>query len=228
MTDYEPLDLAGWCNAGTAILGTSQAPALGQQTFHGLPFQIGGPAAAGGADCFLAFGSGGYDTPLSIPVGRTARRLIVAHRLLESELYAGGPVGTTVAEYVVVLANGERLVVPIRERFEILALTIPWGGHAFNAVYDQQDGLMPRYRGGWGGSGYRQAEVQQANPRDYVLWSWSNPQPEQPIVALEIVPRGPRFIVAAVTVGQLDEDPFNHAGARPVKITLPQAEDGAR
>src|SRR5690242_11602686 len=101
MTDYEPLDLSGWCNAGTAILGAQQAPALGRQTFHGLPFQIGGPDATGGDDRFLAFGSGGYDGPLRIPFGHTARRLIVAHRLLDSTLYEGGPVGETVAEYVI-------------------------------------------------------------------------------------------------------------------------------
>ena len=40
MIDYEPLDLAGWCNAGTAILGTKQAPQRGQKHFHGLTFQI--------------------------------------------------------------------------------------------------------------------------------------------------------------------------------------------
>lgn len=228
MTDYEPLDLAAWCNADPTILGTQRAPALGQQTFHGLPFQIGRVDLAGDSAAFLAFGAGGYDAPLRIPVGRTARRLIVAHRLLESVLYEGGAVGTTVAEYAVLLANGERLVASIRERFEIVALTIPWGGHAFNAVYDRQDEMLPRHSGPWGDAGRRQTEVEQANPRDYILWSWENPQPEQAIEALEIVPRGPRFIVAAITLGYLDEHPFNRTGARPVKIVLPQSEDGAR
>jgi hypothetical protein len=228
MTDYEPLDLASWCNAAATILGTEHAPACGRQTFHGLPFQIGRPDSAGDAACFVAFGPGGYVAPLRIPVGRTARRLIVAHRLLETALYEGEPVGRPIAEYVVLLANGERLAIPIRERFEILALPIPWGGRAFDAIGDQPDALLPRHSGPWGQAGNRQTEVQQARAHDYVLWTWANPQPEQPIEALEIIPRGPRFIVAAVTIGQLAEHPFNRAGARPVKITLPQPDDAAQ
>jgi hypothetical protein len=227
MIDYEPLDLTPWCNADAAILGTQHAPALGRQTFHGLPFQIG-QAETGGTACLLAFGSAGQTAPLRLPIDRTARRLIVAHRLLDSALYAGEPLGKLVAEYAVLLANGERLVAPIRERFEILALPIPWGGQAFNAVNDQPDGLQPRHSGPWGQAGRRQTEVEQSQPRDYVLWTWTNPQPDQAIVALEFIPHGPRFIVAAVTLGRVDEDPFSRAGGRSVKITLPQSADAAR
>lgn len=226
MADYEPLDLAGWCNVGVAALGAQQAPALGRQTYHGLPFQIGTADAA--APCFLAFGDGGYAAPLRLPVGRAARTLIVAHRLLDSTLYQGTALGAPVATYTVVLANGDRIATPIRERFEILALPILWGGHAFNATNDRADGLMPRHSGPWGNAGNRQAEVLQSVPRDYVLWTWSNPQPDQEIVAIEIDPLGPRFIIAALTLGQPDEHPFNRAGSRPVKITLPQPEDAAR
>lgn len=227
MRDYEPLDLTAWCNAGAAVLGTASPPAIGQQTFHGLLFQIG-RADATGDPSFLAFGDGGHTAPLRIPIGRTVRRLIVAHRLLDSALYEGAPLGRPIAEYAIVLANGERLAAPIRERFEILALPIPWGGHAFNAVNDRPDGLQPRFAGEWDYAGRRQTEVEQSFPVDYVLWTWTNPQPDQSIEALEIVPQGPRFIVAAITLGHLDEAPFTRAGARPVRITLPQAADAAR
>ena len=228
MADYDPLDLTAWCNADAAILGTARPPALGRQTFHGLPFQIGRPEAASTAAAFLAFGEGGYAAPLTIPIGRAARRVIVAHRLLDSTLYEGGPVGTIVADYTLLLASGERVGVPVRERFEIVALSIPWGGHTFNAVYDRQDGTLPRHSGPWGAAGYGQTEVEQANPRDYVLFTWENPQPGQAIAALEIAPRGPRFIVAAITLGHLDEHPFNRAGARPVAIALPRPADRDR
>lgn len=227
MADYEPLDLSTWCNVGATVLGGQHAPALGRQTFHGLPFLIG-PADASEAACFLAFGQGGHTTPLRLPVGRTARALIVAHRLLDSTLYEGAPLGREVATYTVVLANGERLAAPIRERYEILALPNPWGGHAFNATNDRQDGLPPRHSGPWGSAGYRQTEAVQSVARDYVLWTWTNPHPAEEIAAIEIAPLGPRFIVAAITLGQADEYPFNRAGARPVAITLPAPGDAAR
>lgn len=227
MNDYEPLDLTAWCNADATPLGASQTPARGQQTFHGLPFQIGDPASSSNA-CFVAFGPDGHTGSLRIPVGRTAHRLIVAHRLLDSALYQGAPLGAPVAEYAFLLANGERIAAPIRERFEILALPIPWGGHAFDAVNDQPNGLQPRHSGPWDYAGRRQTEVTQSHPLDYVLWTWINPRPDQEIVALEIIPQGPRFIVAAITLGHLDEDPFHRAGARPVKITLPQQVDAAQ
>ncbi|MGN6672572.1 MAG: CehA/McbA family metallohydrolase, partial [Thermomicrobiales bacterium] len=77
----------------------------------------------------------------------------------------------------------------------------------------------------WGQAGYRQTEARQGQPRDYVLWTWMNPHPDQPLAAMEIVPRGPRFIIAAITLGHLDEAPFPRTGARPVKITVPQPAD---
>lgn len=227
MADYEPFDLSVWCNAGPAILGSEAAPPLGAQQFHGLPFLIGQPRSSA-APCFLAFGPGGCAEPLRIPIGRSAHRVIVAHRLLDSALYQGGPVGLPIADYIFRLADKTEVVAPIRERFEILALPMPWGGHAFNAVYDQMSAVLPRSEGRWEDAGRRQTEVQQAVPRSYVLWTWVNPQPDQPIATLEIVPHGPPFLVAAITLGHCDEHPFVRAGARSLRLTLPQPEDAAQ
>ncbi|MCC6629831.1 MAG: CehA/McbA family metallohydrolase [Chloroflexi bacterium] len=226
MTDYEPVDLSVWCNAGAALLGADTP--LGLQVFHGLPFQIGASRPAPSSPCVIHFGSAGCPDPLRIAIGRPAHRVIVAHRLLESTLYEGGSLGEVVAEYVFHLAGGERVVAPTRERFEILALSVPWGGHAFNAVPDRANELQPRYEGRWDDYGRRQTEVSQAVPHRYVLWTWTNPRPAQAVVDLEIVPKGPSFLIAAVTLGHLDEHPFNRAGARPVKIVLPDASDAAQ
>lgn len=226
MTDYEPVDLTVWCNAGPALLGDDTP--LGVQTFHGLPFQIGAHRPTPTGPCFIHGGDGGCADPLRIAIGRTAHRVIVAHRLLESSLYEGGPLGEVVADYVFHLADGERIVAPIRERFEMLALPVPWGGHAFNAVPDRANELQPRYGGRWDDFGRRQTEVSQAVPHRYVLWTWPNPRPDVAIVDLEIVPKGPSFLIAAVTLGHLDEHPFNRGGARPVKIVLPLTEDAVQ
>ena len=86
-------------------------------------------------------------------------------------------------------------------------------------------GLAPRYEGAWGSAGNRQTEVSQGTPRDYYLWTWKNPRDGAEIASIEIQPQERRFIVAAVTLGYLDENPIPRRPRREVKITLPQADD---
>src|SRR5579871_2590025 len=90
MKDYEPLDLSAFCNAGPEVCGPDRVPALGAQTFHGLPFQIG---AGEGKPCFLAFGTEPplASTPVSIPIEQRARRLLFAHVLRNTHLHEGDP-----------------------------------------------------------------------------------------------------------------------------------------
>jgi len=225
MKDYEPLDLSAYCNAGPEASGRpNHTPLTGEQTFHGLPFLIGGGE---GKPAFIALGPGA--APVTIPVGQTVRYLIFAHALLESRLTDGDPVGRTVARYVFVYTDGQREEVPIRERFEIAIVPTGWGSLPFLAVPDQKDGLMDRYRGEWGASGYRQTEAQQAWPRDYFLWAWENPRPDATMDRVELHPTedGLRFWVAALTLSRAQEEPFRRAAAIPVKLTLPKPEDAA-
>ena len=58
----------------------------------------------------------------------------------------------------------------------------------------------------------------------YYLWAWKNPRPEQGIDAIEIVPKGPRFLVVGITLGSVDENPLVRTGRRPVKLVLKDAE----
>src|SRR5690349_8803404 len=101
MNAYELLDLSALCNTGPEIVGPDRDPAVGEQTFHGLPFRIGSDK---GAPCFLGFGASSplYTEPVSIPIGKAARRLIFAHAQAESHLEEGQPVGTTIARYTFV------------------------------------------------------------------------------------------------------------------------------
>lgn len=222
---YLPLDLSTLYNADVATIDQQTAPPLGAQQFHGIPFQLG--SAERGAHCFLLLGGAGQ-MAARIPVGRQAHSVIVAHRLLDSQLNAGGPLGERTADYVLCYADGERERLPIRERFEIAVVPSGWGQLPFLAVPDQKEQLRPRYQGDWSAAGYRQTEGMQANARAYYLWSWINPRPDQAIEAIEIEAAGPRFLVAAVTLGLEDEAPFHRDGSRAVKIVLPQAADAKR
>jgi hypothetical protein len=232
MNAYEPLDLSAYCNAGVEMLGPNRTPAVGEQSLRGLPFCIGGDA---GKPCFLGFGAGDSlrSEPVSIPIGRAAKRLLFAHVQAESHLDEGEPVGGVVAHYAFVFADGERAEVPIRERFEIAVVPPGWGCLPFLAAPDRKDGLVDRYRGEWGGSGFRQTEATQASPRDYYLWVWENPRPDVAVARVEILPGGadgapyPKFLIAGITLSQADEDPLGRAAGVPVHLTLPRPEDAA-
>ncbi len=224
MRDYVPLSLDELANAGLGLLGANATVLIGDQLLRGLPFQIG----CNPERCFVGFGEGLRGEPLTIPIDRTARTVLVAHRLLDSPILAGGPVGTIVAEYVFRSADGAEERVPIRDRFEIAVVPTEWGQRPFDALPDRNDVLRPRYEGPFGGAGERLAEVVQGTARAYYLWAWENPRPEVPLASLTVAPAGPRFLIAGVTLGHRDEHPFVRSGARPVKVVLTDPAEAAR
>jgi hypothetical protein len=136
--------------------------------------------------------------------------------------------GDVVAEYIFRWADGEELRVPIRERFEIAFVPSPWGQGAWLAVPDHQDGLYPRQEGRWDEIGRRQTETYHGGARDYYLWAWANPHRERALASVTIVPTGRKVVLAAITLGHLDEAPLRNGAKREVLITLPQAQDAAK
>ena len=232
--EYEPLLLSAKCNAGielyrpgnlesdgTYLQPLPDSPPIGAQIFHGLPFHIGDKQMTG-QECFLGFGQHDslYSQPVAIPVGRVAPYVIFAHALLETELWRGGSLGDVIASYVFHFSDGKRIAAPIRERFEIGNIPLPWGQFPFLCVPDRKDYLENRYQGAWDYAGFRQTEVTKGVPLGYYLWAWRNPHPHLEITSIEIVPAGPKFVLAGVTLGHLDEDPFVRSTRVPVKITL--------
>ena len=220
---YQPLDLTRYRNAPAALLAQDHEPALGSQHLHGVPFSVGSGADA----AFIGLGDGLAAEPISIHVDEPARTVVVAHRLVGSELQNGGQPGLTCAEYRFTLADGSQHVVPIRERFEISDIPL-WGQLPFLAIPDQQHELIARWQGPWGHAGYRQTEAAQSHARDYFLWLWSNPRPDVPLRSIELVPGTRRVLVAAITLGLVDENPLTHTGAVPVRIDLKSSELASR
>ena len=229
MPDYLPLDLSALCNAGLDVLEEKPNTPIGDQLCRGLPFRVNDDPA----NCFIAFdkASGG----VTIPVNSRATGLILAHRLLKSDLMEGGPLGIPVAEYVFRLAggkeggneSGEEVRVPIRERFEIGHISL--GGKPFVALPDRGPVKMRRYAGDdWGDSGKRQTEVTGDYSRGYYLWAWRNPHPDREIESLEVIPAGPPFIIAGLTVTQANEHPFVRQGKREARLTLTDPEDAEK
>ena len=218
MSDYEPLDLTDHLNGGMDVLGASGTAEIGPRHFRGLPFTIGNDPER----CFISLH--GDSEPVSIPVGSAASRIIFAHRLLVSEIDEGGPVGVHIADYIFSLANGQEHIVPVRERFEIgFVPTDSFRGPSglpFLAVTDGKHRLFPRNEGPWQEIGRRQTEYLQAAAHSYFLWSWTNPERDVAIESIRIVPKGPSFLIAGVTLSQMDEHPFARQGRREAKITI--------
>ncbi|MFZ0547777.1 MAG: CehA/McbA family metallohydrolase [Candidatus Promineifilaceae bacterium] len=229
--NYQPLNLSPLLNCSVDLYETltevdvAQIP-LGEQVFQGLPFQIGDDSA----DHFLGFGSkeGLYQHPVRIPIGKTAHYLIFAHALLETDLWQGGAVGEQIARYLFHYENGRMIEAPIRERFEIDSVPFRFGQKPFLCVSNQKDNKYPRSEGPFGMAGWRMTEVRWGIPRAYYLYAWSNPEPDSPLAAVEIVPAGRTFIIAGITASHLPEFPFVRQTRRSVVITLPERERAKR
>ena len=227
MADYEALDLSEWCNAGVTVIGNEGDVAVGRQTFRGLPFLIGGDNDEVASNRFIELNGDGLG--VKVPIRRGASRVIVAHALLETDLPSGGPWGDQVAEYVFNLSGGREDRVAIRERFEIgtpasIGAISGGSGPISAAATDRKAFLLPRYEGSWGEAGMRLMDARGDQCQWYYLWAWKNPDPDRDIESVEFVPRGPRFIVAAITLGRLDEHPFAREGRRPARIVLTDQE----
>lgn len=227
MTDYEPINLGQYCNTGIEVYGEN-IPKTGSQLFHGLPFEIGSgdPSSA-----FIGYAPDLAGEPVRVRVGKSARVILFAHAVLNSSIDQGEPAGSIVATYTFHLSGGRSHEVPIRERFEIGAIPMGWGLLPFSAQADGRDSMHPRYEGPWGDAGNRQTENYMGWPGHYYLWAWRNPEPEADIESIEIrpglEPGRPQLVVAAITLGHLDEDPFCREAAVPLKVTLPRPEDAA-
>ena len=101
-------------------------------------------------------------------------------------------------------------------------------GAPFRAVVDQKHQLQPRVEGRWEETGRRQTEVVVGGIQGYYLWAWENPSPDDTIESIEVVPKGPHFLLAAVTLGHVDEYPFVRQGRRETRIVLADAGDAEK
>ena len=213
---YEALNLQDLCNAGADVLpaeANRPHPTRGRVELRGLPFLIGTDDKQG--DCFLV-----PSEAVSLDIGKQARHVVVAHRLLAPTKSAGHGIGTAVAEYVFHLANGTSHAVSIRERFEIQIVQPEWGRFPFLAVSDTLDHKVDRFEGRWDRAGERLAEHSLGWPKDFFLWCWENPDPDIVLERFEIRPTEHRILVAGVTLSTLDEHPFVRTPARPVRLTV--------
>ncbi len=219
LPDYAPLDLTAIANAPASVLPADPPLPAGPVSFHGLPFLIGA------GDRALIAGGGERMDSLTIPVSRTATWIVAAHRLLESRLMEGDPVGRAVADWTLRFADGTEQVLPVRERLEIGILPVSWGQWPILTAPDQPEGMSPRYQAGGGG---RQTEAYQGWAKWFWLMAWPVADPAKPIGSIVIRPHGPKFAIGGACLSAVPEEPFTRAAKVPLKIILPKSEDAAK
>jgi hypothetical protein len=218
--DYEPVELAAFCNAGSDALAGGPPIAAGLRRLHGFPFLIE-RARDGDAARFIVVEPDGPD--VVIPLGRPADHVIVAHRRLPGPAPEREPsTGDLVAEYVFDVEGAPAATAPIRERFEIGVAPRRWDWEApFLAVLAGATEPLDRNRGAWDDAGLRQTEIPYRERRGEVfLWAWESPDPERVLASVRLRSRGSRILVAAITVGHAAEDPFGRDAALPLRISM--------
>ena len=167
------------------------------------------------AKLFLGFGEGVHTDSIQVPINANPKRVIFVHRLLESRIPEGEPIAKLIADYVFHYTDGEVVSVPIRERFEIGSVPQGWGQQTFLAIPTGKTAYTSVTKGHGDPAGNRQTEATQGTPRDYYLWAWKNPREGAEVASIEIQPQERRFIVAAITLGYLDE--IRYPAVRVVK-----------
>ena len=207
--------------------GPGRAGLLGRQTLRGLPFLIGNSED----ESIALFGPGGHTAAVRIDVGQSVHSLTFAQVLLDSEVPRHGSPGNVVARYLFHFADGSKVTVKVRERFEIGWLSherMMRPGEPYLALRDGDDGLQPRYAGPYDDSSRRITEASAGRVRAFFLWPWTNPKPDIPLSHVEITPARQRFVLGGISAGFAAEEPLRRTPRRPVLIELPDPGDAGK
>lgn len=203
----------------------------------GLPLRFG-PAGKPNA---LLLKDEGAELTLARPL--TFRYLVFAHTAeapaqdwneqgFLSPTRGEGGLGETIAEYVIVYADGEEVRQPIRRRFHIGHLARRWGencfecvsyrkSRAFDTVSDQMSDGRKEPDTGWGHS---QTRVGSADFWPWMTWlyAWENPRPEAEVQAVRFEPKGWPVLVEALTAGNTRTHPLRWESRRKCIVRFPE------
>ena len=249
MNNYKPLDISSYYNATISdVEALSDLPhismlkniresllsdnpdenefavfGIGDFQFRGIPFHIGNHVRSKNDPAVLVIDKSINE--LKIPVNTNLHTITFAHRLTVTQLLEGQRPGMVIAEYIFHMKNGDKFLVPIREKFEISVVAdddnrFAVGYQPYNAFTDHGPTLHPRHKGFWHLAGRRQTEGEPAFSCWYLLWYWTNPNPDNEVDYISIIPKGEKFVIGGITLGFEDEIPFSRDGRKPVVIEV--------
>ncbi len=244
--NFTPLPLSNHFNCVRDMLDESLRlradDAFGQQSFRGIPFELG---AADQANAILLDGN-----EVSVAAGdRRASYFIFAHIVEERAetlpgdindgnggLHAqaakpGNALGDLVAEYRLIYSDGATATIPIRRRFAIQQARIDWGASAFAAVPHQRDSVRGSTAEAFAlehkpASGYGHGETRHTSGRDAYdehiwLYALPNPQPENAVREVRLIGKNERALIFGISATQLQAHPLRARTRRKLALTLP-------
>jgi hypothetical protein len=139
-------------------------------------------------------------------------------------------VGEHLANVILVYEDGSEKAIPIRRRFEVNSLSIPWGHHSFHAMPHPQNGPRkltdPLSDGtGWGnlqtvvhGNGY---------PSGPTLWisALANPEPDRSIREIRFEAASEAsFVLCGLTVFEGKENPLRYERLKLYRLNTPKSK----
>jgi hypothetical protein len=210
---FTTVDLTAQCNSSARAIGF--VCDAGRHRLRGIPFAFAGTSKFGAEVIALAPGDAA-----DIPIHASAGQVVVAHRLVDSEILDGAPHGKHCGRYVVTYEDGEQREWSLRERFEISAVPPPSNLVPFCAWADAEIALFPREHGRFADVGARLAEVDLPPPAAFYLTPLANPRPEVPIAGLRLIADDARICVGAVTLASTTEPLFPRTARRLVTFTF--------
>ncbi len=228
-----PSDFGPQPRAGGAVRLPS-----GQQALRGIPFLLGPEGPERKSWIALSRGSRAWAAPsVEIGIDAAAQYLCLAQFCDwdENEIHPADPsvierVGQTLAEAVLVYEDAPEVKLPIRRRFEVSALSTPFGHQCFAAISHPES--FPRKLSdplpngkGWGGL---QSTVWDMSGDPPLVWlcALPNPQPERKIRSLRLEAAGANLLmVCGLTLCHGAEHPLRRERRALYRITLPEPSE---
>ena len=201
----------------------------GNVEFWGIPFLLADVNA--GKRFSVVCQEGGTVVPatVSLPIGEQARRLLFAHVCAptanDSPTIEGA--GEPIGEYRILFDDGSTSVQPLRRRFEVHDVEVPWGHHPFrcrncqifrSVPLDDRNMVWGRVQTGV----YSGDLVNQASDQDgWWILDWENPFPEKLIKEIEMVSTGRAALaLGGITICSEAADPLRWAPREEVAVSV--------
>ncbi|MBS10288.1 MAG: hypothetical protein CME19_01630 [Gemmatimonadetes bacterium] len=207
----------------TAIANLPQ----GDERFWGIPFQLAEYDRDGEDAVFVEVRNGGAES-VTIPVGAKAKRILIAH--VCASVDGSGATLDGAAEELGegrVVVGGQTHTFPLRRRFEVHDVAVPWGHHPFLCRNCREftsvpldDKTVP-----WGRA---QVGTEKASndTGGWWIYQWVNPNPDVPIESLEYVALSDTpLLIGAITLSNEDENPLAWPPREDVAVSVDEDKD---
>jgi hypothetical protein len=261
MDKFKPIDLASYFTAAPSDLGprqqmkASDSPAVqdglirtppGRQSFRGIPFLLGAEGAGQKNWIVLSHQKKPWiRQSLEIPLNQTARFVCIAGFCDWDENETPPPnqdvaekVGQSLAEAILIFADGTQTTSLIRRRFEVNSPTTSWGHLSYASLPHLQD--LPRRLTDALNNGLQWGDMQTgvwdnsypSGPEGQpiaLLWisTVENPNPENKLQALRLKATSEDLLVlCGLTLFNGRENPLRYERLKLYRLTLPEPNAG--